>query len=197
MGRKRVIKIMSVLTKAFSERLFTGFSNRFISKEYNHVLQQFYNIETLGKLYQLHQTFIFPLICRESEDTILMMLKETYALLGIAPQRPGSPSKTMLPPPPMASPPGSLLASPVHSATGLPPVQHPSLISIGSPSAVGSPGAVGSMGTLPGGMMPPPPTQSGIMNSPPGMQPWQPGAPTSQPGVAPVGPPPMSGFVRK
>jgi hypothetical protein len=52
---------------------------------------------------------------RESEDTILLMLKETYGLQGIAPIKPGSEQRqaAMFPRPPggLSSPMGSMPAS--------------------------------------------------------------------------------------
>ena len=122
-----------------------------------------------------------------------MMLKETYALMGLAPvrqgQEGGSPFKHRLPPPPMASPPGSLLASPSH---GLPSAQT-SALNIASPSMTTTMG----MTYAPVGHVAPPPVGSS-MGMPPASGSWPATAPpVSQAPAGPIGPPPMSGFVRK
>ena len=121
-----------------------------------------------------------------------MMLKETYALMGLAPvrqgQEGGSPFKHRLPPPPMASPPGSLLASPSH---GLPPAQT-SALNVASP-----PMTTMGMTYAPVEQVAPPPMGSG-MSMPPASGAWPAtAAPVSQASAGPIGPPPMSGFVRK
>ncbi len=126
--------------------------------------------------------------CRESEDTILMILKETYALLGLAPIKPGEGAhKQRLPPPPMASPPGSLLASPV-----APPPSHMAGPGIAPPPVSGF-SAAGPSG------LPPPPMMGSYGTPPPPVATtgaWSAGAPPPA-SSTPLGPPPISGFVRK
>ena len=122
-----------------------------------------------------------------------MMLKEVYALMGLAPLKPGqdggSPFKPRLPPPPMASPPGSLMASPSH---GLPPPQSNMMTS--PPGAAPPPMTTVSYG--PGGHVAPLP-MGGPTGMPPVSSSWPAAAPVSQATSVPLGPPPMSGFVRK
>ena len=109
---------------------------------------------------------------RESEDTILLMLKEIYAKMGIAPVKPGQIHAAPLRPPPMG-PGASIQAPPMMSQSPL-----------GSPS---------SHHHQPQGAPPmqPPPLR------PPGSRPSVTPPRQSYPANPTAGPPPMSGFVRQ
>lgn len=99
--------------------------------------------------------------CRDSEDTVLLLLKEIYAVMGINPQKPG-PDPNQVPPPPAAT-----------SATF---PHHPLRPTYTHPPQMTSPSMTPSMA---------PPTDTSL---PPEEQ----SAPMPN-----IGPPPMTGFIRK
>lgn len=134
---------------------------------------------------------------RESEDTVLMILKEIYSAMGVAPQKPG----TDAPPVQQGAPP--LHQAPYFPAPGLPPPGHQPLPfkppSIGPQMTNGS----SSIANVPMFTAQSQSSNNAIGGPP---LPAAPGATyldsahpsTIAAGQSPaVGPPPRSGFVRK
>ncbi|CAH1783248.1 unnamed protein product [Owenia fusiformis] len=112
--------------------------------------------------------------CRESEDTVLMILKETYALKGISPIKPGSDTSKKTGPPPIG--PGA------YPMSGGPP-QGPPISGVSGPPPMSQ-----AQGFTPSTNF----DSSFNMGGPPLDSSF-----TPQAASGPVGPPPMAGFMRK
>ena len=143
--------------------------------------------------------------CRTSEDTALLILKEIYSPLGIAPIMPGpdgATAKPIMPPTSVPPPPRSVGAYPGASQSALsPPASHSPFPPAGQPQ-----GAPFQPPPLSGA--PPPPMQGSAVRF---ASPWGPTGPGSQgssrgstpplggqgmPQPGSIGPPPMAGFTR-
>jgi len=162
---------------------------------------------------------------RNSEDTVLLVLKEVYALFGIAPVIPGgeTSSKSRVGPPPKGPPPmgGASPNRPpgLPSSSSMPRVPSQSSLpgsgygldardgpgahmnyglppaSQGPPPQMFNPGTMPHMASVP--VSGPPQIVSMGVAPPSGPPPFSAGHMPSFPASAPAGPPPMSGFKKK
>lgn len=127
--------------------------------------------------------YTFYVINRESEDTVLLVLKELYSPQGMSPQMPGPEGAVKLyntaAPPPRGPTPMSQYPSP--------PSNQPMGVPLMSPPSQGPPQMRAPNMMPPRGPMPSPHMNFG-MNS--GMNSGPPPQPAS------VGPPPLAGFVK-